>query len=133
MAGNVQHEGAFSDPRISADQHHRAGNDAAAENAVELLDRDLDPGELAGLDPRQRHGRRARQARHSAARRLGRLDRLREAVPRAAVGTAPRPAVALPATLLADEYDPRLPRHRSLTSLGRTAVPHKCSTRETSV
>ena len=51
VPGDVQHQGALPDPGISADQHDRARNDAAAEDSVELLDRDVDPAELAGLDP----------------------------------------------------------------------------------
>ena len=46
---------ALADPRRAAEQHQRAGDQPAAEDAVELTDPGLEPGDRRRLDLAQRH------------------------------------------------------------------------------
>ena len=93
-------------PGSPADEHHGAGDDAAAEHAVELADAGGDAlglahvHEVVGL----RAAARARgRGRRPFARRRRLLALLGEAVPLAAVGAAAQPLRALEAAGLAGE------------------------------
>ena len=108
VRGHLQQQRGFSDARLAAEQHERAGNDAATEDAIELGDARRNPRRVGGLDVAVELGGRA--ARHQAVamiRRRGR--RLRsglffdERVPCPAVGTAADPLRLLAAAFLADK------------------------------
>jgi len=101
------------DPRCAADEHDRAGNEAAAEHAVELTDPGQQARQLRGLDLGQRD-RRQRRCRSSsdAPQRRGGSGFLDERVPFAAAGAASVPArLVVPAGRT--DVDRGRARHRS--------------------
>src|SRR4029077_20380227 len=49
-AGGLQEERRFPDPRLAADEHHRARNETAAENAIEAVQPGRQARPLLGLD-----------------------------------------------------------------------------------
>ena len=89
----LQQEGRLANARIAANQNHRAGNHAAAENPVEFPD----PGATAmfadDFDLANRNGLRGPQLQHrtAAAARRSAQAFLFHAVPATAVGTPTQP------------------------------------------
>ena len=65
--GHLQQQRGLADPRFAAEQHQRAGDDAAAEHAVELLDAGGEPRRVGHLDVGVKP--RARPAAERVARR----------------------------------------------------------------
>jgi hypothetical protein len=107
-AEHLQQQGRFTDAGIAADQHHRAGDESAAEHTIEFGD----TGRAAlfgfGRHARQlRHLRRARCAGITAARCACRFhrrlhDEFGQRVPGAAVDTLALPLRMLGAAFAAD-------------------------------
>src|SRR5581483_11802246 len=124
--GELHEQRRFPDPRIAADQHQRAGHDAAAQHAAELAEGQGQSLEATGGDLRQppRHAdlRLADRPRSAAAWRG--LHTLDQRVPLAALGAAAEPLQRPRAALLADVDHARLVHGESY--LGRVeprAVP----------
>ena len=97
----LQQQRRLADARVAADQHHAAGDDAAAQHAVELVDAGRDALELARLDLGERAptGRRRAGMRWPAPR-LG--DRLAQRAGRAAARAGAEPLQRGGAALGAD-------------------------------
>ena len=87
--GKLQQEGGFANPRVAAQQDKLAGDDPAAEHAVELTETAADAALRLGLDLRQQDG--TGRAWPEAARGLVGGGRFGEAVPRATFRAAPVP------------------------------------------
>ena len=106
---HLQQQRALADPRLAADEDHRAGHDPASEHAVELADAGRDARRVGGVDEVVGFGLRPRLREGGGRAALGRRRRhflalLDEAVPLAAVGTATEPLAALePARLAAED------------------------------
>jgi len=123
LAGDVQHrqfgrhlrhclqqQGRLADARVTADQHHRALDQATAEHTVELADAGADPAVLGLLHVLQRGDLRridlARPTRPARRRRLGRRRALqhdfRQRVPGVALGALALPLAEFGAAFIAD-------------------------------
>ncbi|OQA40623.1 MAG: hypothetical protein BWY52_02823 [Chloroflexi bacterium ADurb.Bin325] len=114
----LDQQGGLADAGVAADEHHRAGHDAAAQHAAQLADRHRDALIAVGGDVGQGQRRaagRQRGAGRPARRRLlhGHLD---QRVPLAAIGAAPHPLALRAAACLTDVSGPRL-CHGRLDSL----------------
>ena len=76
VRGRLQQQRGLADARLAAEQHERAGHDAAAEHAIELVDAGRQPRVLFDLDVRVelrgagRAGQRVAMARRRARRPL---------------------------------------------------------------
>ena len=94
-------QGRLADPRRTADEDQRPGNDPATENIVELADPGGDPGLLGGVDVgerhrRDRHGPRRAQAGRAAAADARRGSRSGAGPPRPACSTPRSPGTGPP-------------------------------------
>ena len=87
--GKLQQEGGLANPRVAAQQDKLAGDDAAAEHAVELTETAADTAFCLGFDLRQEDG--AGRARPEAIRGLVGGGYFSEAVPSATFRAAPVP------------------------------------------
>src|SRR5215203_5289973 len=110
MRRRLQQQGGLADTRLAADEHQRSRHDAAAEDSIELFDPgrqarrydrvdlfvELRPGIGRERIPCTGGSRRRARARSD---RCGTL--FDERVPRAALGTATEPLLALRAAFLA--------------------------------
>ena len=118
----LQQQRRLTDARLAAEQHQRAGHDAAAEHAVELVDAACQAGGIARLDvgvllraaraAGQRIAVTAGGQSAGAGRGFGRTL-FDERVPRVAVGTTAEPLGRLAAALLTHEHRLRRLAHRS--------------------
>src|SRR5262249_48453120 len=100
----LQQQRRLADARVAADQHDAAGDDAAAEHAVQLLEAGGRACDLRGVDLAQRGHRLAARERLEtilAARAF--RDALDQRVPRAAVRAAPQPLGRRAAAFVARE------------------------------
>ena len=97
VGGSLQQQRGLADPGLAAQQDQRAGHDAAAEDAIELVDARRKPGVLLdfdlGIQARRCRGASERVAMTRRRPRIARGGRslLDKRIPRAAVGTAAEP------------------------------------------
>ncbi len=108
VRGHLQQQRRFSDAGLAAEQHERAGHDAAAEHAIELRDARRNARRVGCLDVAiQLGGRAARDRAVAMIRGGGRGLRsghlFDERVPGAAIGAAPHPLWLLAAAFLTGE------------------------------
>ena len=124
----LQQQRRLADAGIAADQHDAAFDQAAAEDAIELLDAATQPRDLARLHLAQRLHRRGGRERSVAVPARVFDARLRQRVPRAAVRTLALPLQAGTAALGTDELGSRL-RHISRRSQRARAARPRTSIR----
>jgi hypothetical protein len=97
VGGSLQQQRGLADPGLAAQQDQRAGHDAAAEDAIELVDARRKPGVLLdfdlGIQARRCRGASERVAMTRRRPRIarGRRSLLDKRIPRAAVRTAAEP------------------------------------------
>src|SRR5437899_3709808 len=111
LAGELEQERRLADPGVAADQHQRAGYDAAAQDLIELAHRQSQTVGLGEADLGQRHRLRRRDTDPACASHarggLRAYLLLDVGVPIATLGAAPYPLRGLVAALLAGEDRPR--------------------------
>ena len=104
----LQQQGRLANPRLAAEQHERSGDDAAAEDAIELVDARRQPRVLLDPDVRIERRRSARAGERVAMTRRRRAAvflraLFSERIPFAAVRTSAQPLRRLRSALFANE------------------------------
>ena len=99
--GHLQQQGGLADPRLAAQEHHRSGDEPAAEHPVELGDPGRDPCSLLDLDLDEPQRSSRRRGSCSSRRSDGLLDERAEGgAARALAEPAPGAVTALRAAEL---------------------------------
>ena len=107
VGGGLQQQRRFTDAGLAAEQDHRSRHDAAAQHAIELVDRRRQPRMLreldVGIQPRAGRGTGARIAMRCRRPLTAGRALLDDRAPCATLEAAPQPFGRLRAALLTDE------------------------------